>query len=193
VHPAGALGWLAGHIMAWRNTAMNRLAVEVLGVGPDDRILEIGCGPGRAIAMLAARAPQGFVAGVDPSPVMLRQARRRNRRAVAEGRVALLQGAVSRLPCPDGSFTRALAVNIFHHWPDPEADLREVARVLRPAGRLLLGLRMPHPWRRFMAPPGLTPEEIATAEALAHRAGFHDVRREVRRLERDIAFVLATR
>jgi SAM-dependent methyltransferase len=81
--PTGAVGHVAGWIMGRRssNVARNRWAVQLLDVQPADRVIELGCGPGVAIAALATRATRGLVVGVDHSQVMIRQARRRNRAA----------------------------------------------------------------------------------------------------------------
>jgi ubiquinone/menaquinone biosynthesis C-methylase UbiE len=91
-----------------------------------------------AIAALADRAVRGLVVGVDHSRVMIRQARRRNRAAVRAGRVRLIHTPVERLSVSDGPFDAALAVNTVGMWPDPTARLRELARLLRPGGRIAL-------------------------------------------------------
>src|SRR5215469_5687103 len=111
-HPTGAVGHVAGWIMSWRssNVARNRWAVQLLDVQPTDRVIELGCGPGVAIAALAARAIRGLVVGVDHSQVMIRQARRRNRAAVRAGRVGRIHTPVQSLSISDGPFDAALAV-----------------------------------------------------------------------------------
>ncbi len=148
--PEGWFGRLIGQVMAVKNLRMNQIAVELLDVRPDDRVLEIGFGPGTAIQMAAARATRGFVAGVDPSPAMLRSTAARLRGFSLADRVELREGSASRLPYEDGLFTRALAVNSFHHWSDPERDILEVRRVLAFEGWLVLGLRgMPARAGRF--------------------------------------------
>jgi SAM-dependent methyltransferase len=130
--PTGAVGHVAGWIMGRRssNVARNRWAVQLLDVQPTDRVIELGCGPGVAIAALATRAIRGLVVGVDHSQVMIRQARRRNRAAVRAGRVRLIHTPVESLSISDGPFDAALAVNTVGMWPDPTARLREVARLL---------------------------------------------------------------
>src|SRR5919109_227605 len=86
--PRGAVGHLAGWVMAHRpsNRQRNRWVVSLLDVQPTDKVLEIGFGPGIAIAELAARATRGKVYGIDHSEVMVRQAGRRNAAAVRAGR-----------------------------------------------------------------------------------------------------------
>jgi ubiquinone/menaquinone biosynthesis C-methylase UbiE len=77
--------------MLWprTNKPMNRRAAELLEVRPDERVLEIGFGPGRLIQVLAQRVSAGLVAGLDPSEVMVGQAARRNREFTRQGRVEL--------------------------------------------------------------------------------------------------------
>src|SRR5207253_10930844 len=104
--PSGWLGRLAGSMMA-KGTEDDRWLVDLLELQPDDRVLEVGFGPGVAIESIAARATHGLVAGVDPSDVMVRQATKRNWQAVQDGRVQLQQGCVAQLPFPDSTFTKA--------------------------------------------------------------------------------------
>jgi SAM-dependent methyltransferase len=190
--PEGLGGRLAGRLMAVKNVAMNRLAAERLEIAPDDRILEIGFGPGTLIRMIAERAPRGFTAGIDPSEVMVAQATARNRAAVEAGRVRLALGTASSIPFEDHRFTKACAVNSFHHWNSPVGDLREVRRVLRPEGTLLLCLRVALPRRSPFAAPGLTEEDFERTEELVREAGFSGLRRERRRAGREVECLYAT-
>src|ERR671922_1026964 len=105
-HPTGPAGRATGWMMGRRssNVRRNRWAVELLAVEPTDRILELGCGPGVAIAALATRATRGLVVGVDHSEVMIRQARRRNAAAIRAGRVRLIHEPVEHLQLTDGPF-----------------------------------------------------------------------------------------
>ncbi|MDB5359070.1 MAG: hypothetical protein JWO51_367 [Rhodospirillales bacterium] len=136
--PSGLGGHVTGGLMRLVNDKPNRLAVEALRVQPSDTVLELGFGPGHAIAMLAARAPAGFVYGVDLSPVMLEQAQKRNRHAIDAGRVLLYEAAFDRLPFDDASVDKVLAVNVIYFWHDAPAVLQEIRRVLRPGGRIVI-------------------------------------------------------
>ena len=137
--PEGLLGRLGGLIMARMNRAAGEQVIDLLEVRPGDRVLEIGFGPGVAIELLVARAPGGLIAGVDPSPEMLAQAAVRNATALRQGRLDLRGGRVDMLPFADATFDKALAINSLQVWPDPAAGLREIRRVLTPAGRIALG------------------------------------------------------
>ena len=136
--PRGFAGLLAGEVLAWQNREVNAWALSLLDVGGDSRIVEVGFGPGVGVRLAAARVRRGLVAGVDPSSMMVRRARWRNRDAVRRGRVDLRRGTVDALPWLDGTFTHAWSVNTFFEWPDKVAGLAEVARVLRSGGRLAL-------------------------------------------------------
>jgi len=120
--------------MAFKNRDRTGWAVTLLNVQPADRVLDIGCGPGVAVQQIASRAPQGFVAGVDVSDVMVQQASARNAVATRAGHVEVKQASVARLPFRDAHFDKALAVNSYRFWPAPAENLREVWRVLKPGG-----------------------------------------------------------
>ncbi|HKS69893.1 MAG TPA: class I SAM-dependent methyltransferase [Ktedonobacterales bacterium] len=191
--PHGLLGHVAGWLMAG-NDDMNTRAVEMLDIQPTDAVLEVGSGPGYALARIAARATKGFVAGVDLSDVMIAQARRRNRAAIRAGRVELRQAGVSHLPYPDARFEKALAINSYSFWPRPEADLREVKRVLKPGGVLALGLRARDASRGAMYNQrSLSEEHIAAIAHTLARAGFELLRTERARLRSQSAVILLAR
>jgi SAM-dependent methyltransferase len=135
VRPNGFAGRLAGWEMAPRpsNRKRNRWAVALLDVQSQDHIIEIGFGPGLAIRELARRASDGFVLGIDHSEVMVRQAAVRNRAGVEQGRVALRLGSVLDLRDFREMLDKALAVNNFGMWPDPEARLKDLRGALRAA------------------------------------------------------------
>ena len=136
--PSGVLGALAGAAMAARpsNRRRNAWTVDLLDVRRGDRVLEIGCGPGYAIGLIAARIGDGTVVGVDHSETMLRQAGRRNARAVARGQVDLRLGGLDALNQFDQPFDAVMSANVVQFWDDPQKAFAEIARVLAPDGRV---------------------------------------------------------
>src|SRR6266851_1904816 len=141
-NPKGFLGRIAGLLMVITNRQINRFAVEMLEVQARDRVLEIGFGPGACIAMLAERATNGLVAGVDPSPTMIAQASARNRTDVRSGRVELKVGSVSAIPYPNASFDKVCSINNIYFWPSRGDDLREIRRVMKEGGTVALAFRI---------------------------------------------------
>ncbi|HKA93461.1 MAG TPA: class I SAM-dependent methyltransferase, partial [Acidimicrobiia bacterium] len=135
--PHGLGGRAAGWFMAHRgsNRKRNVWAAGLLDVQPEDRVLEIGFGPGIAIEAMARRATHGVVIGVDHSEVMVRQATRRNRDAVRAGRVDLRLADAEHLPAFDEQFDKILAFNSLMFWDDPVARLKELRGLMRPGGR----------------------------------------------------------
>src|ERR1700691_436750 len=139
-HPRGAAGRVTGWMFAHRpsNRQRNRWAASLLDVQPADRVLEIGFGPGLAVAQLV-RAGAGHVYGVDHSAVMLRQASRRNAAAIRAGRVTLINAPADQLAAAlSGPFDVILAVNSLGFWPEPAERLAELRTRLAPDGRIAI-------------------------------------------------------
>lgn len=125
--------------MAHTNADCGAWVTELLEIGPNDSVLEVGFGPGAIIQRLSRLAVVGHIAGIDPSQEMVAQARARNAAAIKDGRVDLRSGSVEQLPFDDNAFDQALAINSMQVWPDPAAGLREMRRVMKPGGRVALG------------------------------------------------------
>lgn len=134
--PHGLVGRLAGRIMAARpsNRARNLWTLDQLNIRPADRVLEVGCGPGFALAAAAARASDGNVVGLDHSETMLSQARARNRAVIVAGRIELRLGDAAAPPAEAGPFDKAYSVNVVQFLPDPEAAFRALYAVMAPDG-----------------------------------------------------------
>lgn len=137
--PAASLVLLA---MALKNGGQNRAARAALAPKPGERILEIGCGPGMNLrALRRAVGARGFVAGIDHAPAAVHWAAHAIHAALFHGRGAVHCADPADLPYRDGYFDRAVTVNSFSFWPQPLRALRELARVLKPGGRLVITQR----------------------------------------------------
>lgn len=110
-------------------------AVAELGLRAGDRVLDAGCGTGRALPPLrAAVGPTGIVLGADLTPAMLTEAARAGRDRAG----LLLLADVTALPLRSRSLDAVFAAGLIAHLPRPEENLRELARVVRPGGTLAL-------------------------------------------------------
>lgn len=122
--------------MARGNAATERHMVHLAELRENEVVLVVGPGPG--VGVRDAAQHSGRVIGIDPSPVMLEASRRRCADLIERGRVRLMQASAEQTDQPDGSVDVIIAVNSVQLWPDRQAGCRELARVLRPGGRLLL-------------------------------------------------------
>ena len=177
--PTGAWGSLAGRVMARTpsNNERIRWTLELLDIEPSDRILEVGFGPGVAIALASQLAPNGVVTGVDHSEVMVRQAAKRNALALREGRVRLLLGSPATLPRFDAPFDKIFTINSIHFWQRPVHCLQQLRSALRAGGLIAVTVQ---PRSR-----GATHEttSVVGQDLVGHLtdAGFTKCRLEVRR------------
>lgn len=188
--PNGMAGQMAGWVMAHRgsNRQRNLWVVSLLDVQPTDRVLEIGFGPGVAIAELARRATRGHIYGIDHSEVMVGQASKRNAAAIRAQRVELIHTSVDRLPRFDEPLDAILAVNSVGFWPNPTDQLGKLRGLLRPGGRIALASQP--------RVAGATADTTARAGRKLHdllaQAGFTEARIETLDLSPPVACVLAT-
>jgi SAM-dependent methyltransferase len=190
-HPRGAAGRVTAWEMAHRpsNRQRNVWVVSLLDVQPADHILEIGFGPGLAIAELARRVGgTGHVYGIDHSGVMLRQAARRNAAAIRAGRVTLARASADQLPpALDGPFDVILAVNSLGFWPAPAERLAELRWRLAPGGRIAI-VSQPRC-------PGATADTSRNAareiEDLLRGVGFTQLKTETLDLDPPVVCILA--
>jgi ubiquinone/menaquinone biosynthesis C-methylase UbiE len=166
----------------------SRWLADLAGVSDADVVLDIGCGPGTALVEATRRGATAI--GLDPSPTMLWLAARR-----ATGSTLLLPGKVAAIPLPCGTATVAWATGSFHHWPDVDAALAEIHRVLAPNGRLFIVEREAKS-HGLGAMHAVTPHRAEQLVEQLNRAGFVNVSVESARVGRaDLLLVraLATR
>jgi ubiquinone/menaquinone biosynthesis C-methylase UbiE len=120
---------------AHSNDEANRLLIDLAGIGSEDTVLDVACGPGLVACALAEVARQ--VTGIDLTPAMIEQARAKQRSKGLTNLTWLVGDAVP-LPFPDASFSVVVTRYSFHHFLDPKAVLTEMVRVGRPGGRVVV-------------------------------------------------------
>ena len=164
--------------------------MSLLDIQPSDRVLEIGFGPGVAIELASRMATSGFVAGVDHSEVMLRQAARLNVSAIRDGQVELRLGSASQQMSFDQPFDKIFTINSIHFWTDPVECLKKLGNLLRPSGMIAVVLQ-PR-WRSATDSTARTIGEELTVNLKI--AGFSHCRLAMRRTETvPVAFAIAVK
>ena len=137
----------AGKVIRWarlynlffgQRTARHRRVLDLAAIAPGERVLDVGCGPGTlALAARERTGPDGEVYGIDAGTEMIQVARQKA--AKAGTGVRFQTGLIEEIPFPDAQFDAVFSTFMLHHLPDDlkRRGFREIARVLKPGGRLL--------------------------------------------------------
>ena len=136
-YPSGLFGWLIGERMRRQHAPETQWSVDLLHLRPTDRVLEIGFGVGRGLALTLQQAIQGRVTGIDISATMIQAASRRNRAALLDGQLALVCGDIAHLPFGNQQFDKIFSVHTFYFWPEPGAICQQLLKLLAQGGRLV--------------------------------------------------------
>jgi ubiquinone/menaquinone biosynthesis C-methylase UbiE len=135
--PSGLIGQLIGERMRQQHAGETDWSVDLLHLQPTDRVLEIGFGAGRGLALALAQIHQRRVTGIDLSPTMLRAAARRNRTAIERGQLILVRGNVANLPFGEQLFDKLFSIHTFYFWPHPSGVCTHLVSLLAQGGRLV--------------------------------------------------------
>jgi len=132
-NPTGLSGKLMSLIMNYQNQPLYTEIIQFLSLSDSDSVLDIGCGNGYVLNLLARQYNSSFT-GIDTSPSIIQAAFRRNHIFVENGRMKLLCQDVNSMPFADGSFHKAYSINTVYFWDDLNSTMFEIWRVLRPNG-----------------------------------------------------------
>ena len=151
--------------------------LDRMRLATDENILEVGCGAGWLVALLAEQVPEGRVVGLDVSDEMVRRARQRNDEIE---NVMFVTGEAGEIPWDGQFFSQVLSVESAYYWPDPARGVREIFRVLREGGSAWVLINYyrenahAHQWGEILTVPIhlLSAEEWA---GMFRDAGFTDV------------------
>ena len=136
--PTRWIGLIFAWIMNQSHSNVTDWGLSHVRIESDFVGLDVGCGGGRTIQKLAALAPQGTVYGVDYAKGSVAASRSKNAEFIKAGRVQISSASVSHLPFPDNQFDLVTAVETQYYWPDLPNDMKEIGRVLKPGGTLLI-------------------------------------------------------
>lgn len=137
-NPNGFVGSVMLSIMNTSHTQMNVWAWEKVRIREDSVMLDVGCGGGRTIQLLSVWNPQARIYGIDYSEQAVKDSIRANKADIAEGKVHIQQASVTDIPFSDHTFDMITAFQTHYFWPDMENSLKEIFRVLKVEGCLLI-------------------------------------------------------
>ena len=136
--PTGGFGKFHARLMNIGHSHVTRWGLSHISINKDDTILDIGCGGGKTINTLAKIAPEGKIYGIDYSEVSVEVAINTNKKLINAGRVEILHASVESLPFPNNLFNLVTAIESYYFWPDLVNNLKEIRRILKPGGSLIL-------------------------------------------------------
>jgi ubiquinone/menaquinone biosynthesis C-methylase UbiE len=181
---------------AIKDEAALRLIVEFSGAGPDDTVLDVACGGGLVVCAFAKTVRHAT--GIDLTPAMLEQARK-NQAAQGLTNITWKQGDVLPLPFPDASFSIVTSRFAFHHFLDPLAVLKEMKRVAKPGGKVMVVDSAPAPDRadafnraeKLRDPSHVRAMPVDEHKSLYAKAGLPEPRLTWYRLESEMEALIA--
>ena len=135
--PSSLMGRLLLRSMNIGHGRLHQWGLKAAGIQLTDRVLDVGCGGGKAISRILEETRRE-VAGVDHSPEAVKTARSVNRTAISSGRLRIVESSVENLPFRDGFFDVVTAFETTYFWPELQAALTEIHRVLNRGGRLVI-------------------------------------------------------
>ena len=136
--PMGRDGRLIARLMNREHRQLTLWGLSKVNIGSDYLILDVGCGGGKTLSRLSQLAPRGRVFGIDCSADMVEYSAKVNKKLVAQNRVEIVEGSVEKMGFPNNFFDLATAIETYYFWASLIAALKELKRVLKTGGRILL-------------------------------------------------------
>lgn len=147
--PSGENGIKIGEIMNKGNAPMNLHTLAVLNPESNDYILEIGMGNGYFVKNIVQLAPSIQYTGCDYSETMIQAASVMNQKFIDQGNVTFVEANIQKLPFENDSFNKIFTINTFYFWEDQDKILKELKRVLKANGTLIIAIRPKHNLEKF--------------------------------------------
>ena len=136
--PTGRFGTFWARVMNIGHSSITRWGLSHISINEDDTILDIGCGGGKTVNTLAKIATEGKVYGIDYSQVSVAVSTSKNKKLIDKGQVEIVHASVDSLPFSDDMFNLVIAIESYYFWPDLINNLKEIHRVLKPGGSVII-------------------------------------------------------
>lgn len=140
--PDGFWGKLMIRAMNKGHSELTDWALGFVLIRRSDTVLDVGCGGGKTVSKLCKAVGNGKVFGVDYSDLCVDKSRKLNSKEILCGKVRILRASVSDLPFENDSLDLVTAVETYYFWQDKQNDLKEILRILKPGGKILLVFEM---------------------------------------------------
>ena len=174
--PEGEAGKKVGVQMNNGNKYICINSYKVLSPNPNTHILEIGMGNGFFVKDLLTMASNLTYTGVDFSETMVQEAELLNQELINKGKVSFTQASIEKLPFNDNEFDSITTTNTLYFWPNPELNIIELLRVLKPNGKLLIAYRTKQCLDQIeLSKHGFEKYELGNVEKLLKQVGFKNV------------------
>lgn len=195
--PKGIYGKFIARRMNKSHANLATWGLNFIKIEPNYIILDIGCGGGINIHNFAPLLKGGKVYGIDYSDISVEISNKLNKRFIDAGKVSVQKASVSKIPFPDNFFDLVTGFETCYFWPDIITDLKEVLRVLKPDGRVLLvneGFKCENPrlrerneyWSKLGDFPIYAPQEF---RSFFEKAGFSKIEIEIEQQQEYIAII----
>jgi ubiquinone/menaquinone biosynthesis C-methylase UbiE len=136
--PMGRLGKLVATMMNQHHEDLTLWGLAKVTIDSHYVILDVGCGGGKTITRLSQLTPHGKVYGIDYSVDMVKFSKKINKLLIAQNRVEIIEGSVEKISFEDNFFDLVTAIETYYFWSNLLVAFKEIHRVLKPGGRLLL-------------------------------------------------------
>lgn len=179
--PNGFWGKLMIKSMNKGHSTLTDWALEHLKIQSNSVLLDVGCGGGKTVDKLCKAVGNGKVYGVDYSPLCVKKSQKLNQKNILCSKAEILQASVSELPFEDEKFDFVTAVETYYFWPDKLEDLKEIYRVLKRGGKILLVFEMlkskkePDKWQAVEQRLNISAVSKEEIQEILLRAGYQNI------------------
>ncbi len=180
--PEGFWGRMMIKAMNKGHSELTDWALAHIKINRNDTALDVGCGGGKTVSKLCAKIGNGKVFGIDYSQLCVENSKKLNKNNIICGKASILQASVSSLPFDSNKIDVVTAVETYYFWQDKLNDLKEIYRVMKPGGRLLLVFEMvksddePHKWDSVEKKLGIEAVSRDGIKDILLHAGYQNIR-----------------
>jgi len=138
-NPSGLFGRVVmSKVFDLGNATLNSFMKQQLEIEENDHVLEIGFGTGKLLNEMAKLTNRGLIEGIDISEIMVKIAKRKNKKFISQGKIIIKHGDFAKERYDENSFAKICSSNTFYFWPEPNQIIRKIFNIMKPGGKLIL-------------------------------------------------------